>query len=187
MTTKKKSNKHTASLNDWRFYGLIQDIPEETRTQLISNTWLWSWIYWTWKTHLQPLISCCFRWISVTCASKCNASSLLSWRTDCDKKINKLRGKGICLISRKLQQDRTKPNGIGSCDMLLWVNHYPLTLKHRTRSPLTMVRHSEDSSGMDCWRIAFLTFIHSSSSAPNPLNLTRTSYNSNVEILGYIE
>jgi hypothetical protein len=93
----------------------------------------------------------------------------------------------VCLISKKLQQDRTKPYGIVSCEKLLKVNHYPLTLKQRTRSPLTMVRHSEDSSGIDCWRIAFLTFIHSSSSAPNPLNLTRTSYNSNVEILGHIQ
>lgn len=50
-----------------------------------------------------------------------------------------------------------------------------LSLKHRTRSPLTMLRHSEDSNGMDCWRTAFLTFTHSSSSAPYPTNLTRTS------------
>jgi hypothetical protein len=36
---------------------------------------------------------------------------------------------------------------------------------------------------MERWRIHFLTFTHSSSSAPNPSNLTRTSYNNNTEIL----
>jgi hypothetical protein len=61
----------------------------------------------------------------------------------------------------------------------------PLTLKQRTRSPSTMDLHCEDSKGMERWRIHFSTFTHSSSSAPKPSNLTRTSWNSSTEILSY--
>ena len=52
-----------------------------------------------------------------------------------------------------------------------------VTCKHNTRSPTITLWHSECSNGMDRSRTAFFTLTHSSSSAPNPINLTRTSFN----------
>lgn len=50
-----------------------------------------------------------------------------------------------------------------------------VTWKHSTRSPTLTFSHSKCSRGRERTRTDFLIFIHSSSSAPNPTNLTRTS------------
>ena len=68
-------------INDWLGYGW-----------LVENTWLWSWSYSIRNTHLHPLISCCFRVTSRTCASKCNASSFPSWCSNRSKKKEEPNG-----------------------------------------------------------------------------------------------
>lgn len=50
-----------------------------------------------------------------------------------------------------------------------------VTWKHSTRSPTLTFSHSKCSRARERTRTDFLIFTHSSSSAPNPTNLTRTS------------
>lgn len=87
-----------------------------------------------------------------------------------------------CLIS-SLLKDQTRcqikwdnKNGVHFWERKI-NNAFWITWKHRTTSPTFTVWHSECSRGTDRCRTAFFTLSHSSSSAPNPTNLTRTSFN----------